>query len=250
MKPLIYLALLGLPITLLADGGLPAQPYIYVEGTAEIEKPADMVILRFDLAAWNADQAKANQEVQAKASRILELLNEKKVAQNDVIAADLKSERQYETGGEEDSPRKRGKLVGYKVTRTFSAKLRDVTAVAKLVDELLAIGGVEFSGVESGLTNEKELTGQMWEKALGNAKEQAEQTLKPAGMKIDSIFAISPVAFPLIHQKIFGRGGDMAEYGPMASASAGVRSPSQYRLAPIAVTQTVHVIYLISSGAK
>ena len=27
-----------LPITVLADGGLPSQPYIYVQGDAEVEK--------------------------------------------------------------------------------------------------------------------------------------------------------------------------------------------------------------------
>jgi len=48
-----------------ADGGLPNQLYLYVEGKAEIEKPTDMVTLRFDLVARNADQTKANQEVQA-----------------------------------------------------------------------------------------------------------------------------------------------------------------------------------------
>ncbi len=52
-----------------------------------------MVTLRFELVARNADQAKANQEVQGKAAKILALLNEKKIIENDVIAADLKSDR-------------------------------------------------------------------------------------------------------------------------------------------------------------
>jgi uncharacterized protein YggE len=65
MKILLFL-LLVFPGILLAQGGLPSQPYIYVEGKAEIEKPADMVTLRFDLVMRNGDQAKANQEVQAR----------------------------------------------------------------------------------------------------------------------------------------------------------------------------------------
>ena len=66
MKCFLF-ALLTLSISTVAfaDGGLPNQPYIYVEGKAEIEKPADMVTLRFDLVARYADQTKANQEVQA-----------------------------------------------------------------------------------------------------------------------------------------------------------------------------------------
>ena len=125
--------LLSLPLSLFADGGLPNQPYIYVEGKAEIEKPADMVTLRFDLVARNPNQAKANQEVQANATKILALLNDTKVAQNDVIAGDLKSEPQYEN--DEDSPRGRGKLIGYSVTRSFACKIRDVTIFAKLLHD-------------------------------------------------------------------------------------------------------------------
>src|SRR5438132_1290983 len=148
MKTSLFL-LLALPVSLLAEGGLPNQPYIYVEGKAEIEKPADMVTLRFDLVARNADQAKANQEVQSKATKIFGMLNGRKIEQSDVIAADLKSEPVYEHD-EENSYRKRGKIVGHKVTRPFTVKDRDITTFAKVVDELLGIPGVEFSAIDPG----------------------------------------------------------------------------------------------------
>src|SRR4051812_47583464 len=57
---IIYFALISFPICLLADNGLPNQPYIYIEGKAEVEKPADMVKLRFDVYGHDADRAKAN----------------------------------------------------------------------------------------------------------------------------------------------------------------------------------------------
>jgi hypothetical protein len=44
------------------------QTYIYVEGKAEIEKPADMMTLRFDLVGRAPQQPKANEDVQAKAN--------------------------------------------------------------------------------------------------------------------------------------------------------------------------------------
>jgi uncharacterized protein YggE len=232
---------LVLPMTVLAEGGLPSQPYLYVEGKAEIEKPADMVTLRFEVVARNADQTKANQEVQAKAVKILALLDQKKIAQIDVVASDLKSEPQYEN--EEESSRKHGKIIGYSVTRPFSIKVRDVAAFPKLVDELIASGGVEFSGVDAGLSDDKAMKDDIWKKALMNAHERAEKTLKEIGMKIDSIFAVSPVTFPEIRQKIFGY-----SERPSGEYETAFRQlpPSQYRLAPVAITQSVHVIYLIS----
>jgi uncharacterized protein YggE len=240
---LALLLFLVLPITVLAEGGLPSQPYLYVEGKAEIAKPADMVTLRFDLVARNADQAKANQEVQAKATRILTLLDEHKIAKTDVVASDLRSEPQYQN--EEESSRKHGKIIGYSVTRPFSAKVRDVTAFPQLVDELIAFGGLEFSGIDAGLSDERSMQDEIWTKALASARERADKTLKEVGMKIDSIFAVSPVTFPEIRQRIFG-------YNEVSAYAAGPveglrRLPaSQYRLAPVAISQSVHVIYLIS----
>jgi uncharacterized protein YggE len=237
----LLLLSLALPITLLAQGGLPSQPYLYVEGKAEIEKPADMVTLRFDLVARNADQTKTNQEVQAKAVKILASLDQKKIPQTDVVTSDLKSEPQYEN--EEESSRKRGKIIGYSVTRSFSVRVRDISAFSKLVDELIAFGGVEFSGIDTGLSDEKAMQDEIWKKALTNARERAEKTLKEIGMKIDSIFAVSPVSFPEIRQRIFGY-----SERPSAETESALRQlpPSQYRLAPVAISQSVHVIYLIS----
>jgi uncharacterized protein YggE len=153
MVRIVLLACLVLPASLFAESGLPDRPYIYVEGRAEIENPADMVTLRLDVVARNPDQAKANQEVQTKANKIFGLLSERKIAENDAIAAGIKSEPQFE--GKEEYSRKRGKLIDYSVARTFCVKVREVMAFAKLVDELLAVSGVEFSGVERGLRKKK-----------------------------------------------------------------------------------------------
>jgi uncharacterized protein YggE len=238
MKLLLFV-LFALPIAVFAQGGLPNQPYIYVEGKAEIEKPADMVTLRFDLVARNADQLKANQEVQSKAARILAMLDERKIEQNDVIAGDLKSEPQYE---DNDAYQKRGKIIGYSVTRPFSVKMRDVTIFPKLVDELVGLG-VEFSGIDAGLSKEKEMQDEVWDKALLNARERAERAVKATGMKLDSIFALSPVSFPEIQARIFGATPLSASY---ARDEVKRPDPTQYRLAPVTIGQSIHVIYLIS----
>lgn len=235
LLPIIFASL---PLSLLAQGGLPSQPYIYVEGKAEIEKPADLVTLRFDVVTRNADQAKANQEVQGKAAKILAMLNERKVPKEDVIATDLRSEPQY------DDEEKRGKIVGYSVTRSFTVKVHELAAFPKLVDELLAVPGVDFSGIDSGLAKEKALQDEVGDQALAKARERAERMLEPLAMKLDGIYAVSPVAFPEIQRRLFGSEGAAAGY---ATPAEDMRvDPSQYRLAPVTVTQSVHVIYLIS----
>lgn len=249
MKKFLLLACLGFPLPVFAQGGLPDKPYIYVEGKAEVEKPADLATLRFDLVARNADQTKANQEVQSKANRIFGLLNQRKIAPADVIASDIKSEPQFEKGDDY----KRGKVTGYSVTRTFTVAVRDIATFASIVDELLTVGGLEFSSIDPGLVKEKELRDEMFDKALANARERAEKISKAMDTRIESIFAISPAAFSEIRSRIFGADTTEAttervvvtgSYIPAGGAPNPV--VSEYRLAPLKVSQTVHVIYLIA----
>jgi uncharacterized protein YggE len=102
MKRSLFLLCLSLPIRVFAEGGLPDKPYIYVERKAEIQKPAEFVTLRFDLIARAPEQPKANQEVQSKANKIFASLKDRKIADNDVIAEDLRSEPEFEEG--DDTP--------------------------------------------------------------------------------------------------------------------------------------------------
>lgn len=245
MNRSLFLLMVSLPISIFAQGGLPNQPYIYVEGTAEIQKPADIATLTFDLVERAADQPKANEQLQSNANKAFALLKSRKIAENDVIAENLTSEPEFEQ--DETYPQRRGKLLDYKVTRSFKVKVRDVEAFPKLVNDLLAVGGVEFSGIEGGLAKEKELKEQVWDKALSNARERAEKTLKSMGMRIDSVFAVSPVAFLAILGGIFTEEGVPYERQANRLVAEEV-GPLQYHLAPITVSQRVHVIYLISSA--
>jgi len=237
---LLLVACLASPVSLLAQSGLPNQPYIYVQGKAEIEKPPDMVTLHFNVVARNADSSKANQEVQAKAIKVLALLKEKKIDDRDIIAADLRSEPQFE---DNDSSRNKGRLIGYTVTRDFAVKVRDLPLFPKLVDALFGSEGTEFSSIDPGLTKEEEMRSELWEKALLNAREQADKTVKTLDMKIDSVFALSPTPFLQIRGNIFGSEED---YG--IARRTVVTGPPEYPLGLLPLSQNVHVIYLISAA--
>src|SRR5689334_1011419 len=124
MKPVLFLLLLSVALPAFAQDGLPSQPYVYAKGKAEIEKTPDMVTIQFGIVTHNIDQGKANAEVQGKATKILTMLNSRKIDEKDVIAGDIKSDPEYER--DETNDRGRGKLIGYTVRRTFNVKLKDL----------------------------------------------------------------------------------------------------------------------------
>ena len=241
MKLAHLLFLLSLPVCALADSGLPSQPYIYVEGKAKIEKPPDIVTLRFDVVARDPDQPKANQQAQAVAGKVLALFNERKIAGSDVIAQDLRSEPDYEPNQTDGG--KKNKIIGYTVTRTFAVKVHDLAGFPKLVNDLIGLGSIQFTSIEPGLSQEDASHAELSKKALVDARGRAEETAKSMGMKVDSVFAVSPVSFLDIQQQMFRtRTSGTAE----AERYMIAPDPLQYRLAPVTLSESAHVIYLIS----
>jgi uncharacterized protein len=237
MKCFVFFSLIVFPISVFAGSGLPDKPYIYIEGQATIEKAADEASIHFAVVAHDPDQVKANQEVQGKVAKVLAFLNEKKIASSDVTAENLRSEPEYER---EENSSKRGKLIGYMVRRDIEVKVRNVSILAKPVDDIIDLRDIEFSSVRGGFSKEKELEDEVWQKALTNARERAEKTLKILGMKIDSVFAVSPVSYPNLEDRMVGGAQKVIVTG------SNIPTDSQYLLAPMDVTKSAHVIYLIS----
>ena len=251
MKTFFIIVIALTPALLFGDGGLPDKPFIYVKGSAETEKPADIVILKFDLVGRAPDLAKANEDVQTRTAKVFDMLAKRSIGKDDTIADDFRTETEMEEG---DKPeRKRGKVIGYLVDRGFEVKIRDIKTFPKLIDDLIATVNAEFAGygnIKEEYSKQKELEKQLWEEAVANARTDAERTLKNTGMKIDSIFAISPVGISEIASGMFPKGGSAEVERVVVTGSniptAEERLPSEYRLTPISFAQVVHIIFLIS----
>ena len=226
--------------------GLPTVPYLYVQGSAEVEKKADMVSLRFKLSEVNKEVAAANKAVQAQAAKVFELLKATGIADEDVIASEISSDAEYEEGQGYGA---KGKFLGYRVQREFTVKVRDVAKFPKMVNDLFALKVSHFDGVTEEYSKAKELKDETWELALKNARAEAEKMAKAAGMKVDSVWVISPEAIPSIQGRILGQ--DYNSYPVAAGPGRAEREKKadaapEYRLAPVKFSQSVHAIYLIS----
>ncbi len=103
-----------------------------------------------------------------------------------------------------------------------------------------------MSGIFPGLIHEEEFEDTVADKALSNAREKAEKTVKPLGMKVTSVFAISPISFTQIRNDIFGDRGSHGYTAEEVTPQEKAADSSHYRLGPITVSREVHVIFLIS----
>jgi uncharacterized protein YggE len=146
MKCFLLFSLLIFPLSVFAECGLPDKPYIYIEGKAEIQKPADIVTLRFEVVFRAPDQARANEQLQAGATKVFGLLKDSKITDTDVIAETIRTGPEFKQS--ESYLRGRGELIGYFASRPFEVTVHDIPAFPKLVEKLLAIDGVEFSAIQ------------------------------------------------------------------------------------------------------
>jgi uncharacterized protein YggE len=238
MKTFVCCAFALVPLTVVAQSsdvaglaGLPNHPFLYVEGKASVEKAPDVLSLHFDISARNADQGKANQEVQAKAKKVFALLKDSKIEDRDVSAQDLQSEPEFERDEADQS--KRGKLIGYVVTRSFTVNIRDLTKYGKLGDQIMEIGDVRLHYVGGEVSDQEKLGEELW----------------PKGMKIDSVFAVSSIDFGQIRGEFLQGGGQRVVVTGM-NIPTPPDKPSEYRLEMITIDSTAHVIYLISPAAS
>jgi uncharacterized protein len=257
MKISIVILIALTPTLLLAqaNAGLPEKPYIYVRGSAETKKAPDIVTLNFELVGRAPERAKANDDVQSRAAKVFDMLGKRNIGKNDTIADDFRTEEEFE---EADGGRKTQKLIGYVVRRSIQVKIRDVKIFPTLVDDLVATANADFSvydGISESYSKETEVGKKLREDAVADARAEAERTLKNTGMKIDSIYAISPVPIPEITSRIFPKGESTTGTGADAEnvivtgsniPTPEPRLPSEYRLTPVSFRQIVHVIYLIS----
>lgn len=242
--------LLWVPSVLFAQGGLPSEPYIYVEGKAQITREPDIVTLGFTLGVRDANQTAAGEQMRVQAAKVFALLDGEKIAEKDVVAESIRSEPEYRDDSETETRTKEAehKILAHHVTRPFSVVVREVAAFPKLVDQLLALGVEKFTDISPGLTQQDELTRQVRAQALIDARSQAEETLKVERKAVSAVYAISPVPIPQISgQLLVASGSEDAVYPAFVSAPRKL-DPTQYRLAPIEVSQTVHVIYLIKDA--
>jgi uncharacterized protein YggE len=239
------LAALCLPIVCLANG-LPSQPFIYVEGKGQIEKPAAFVDLNFKITIRGADQGKANEQVQAKAAKVAALLKAYKVEDKDCTFGELTAEPAFEEGGAYPG---RGKKIGFDVIRLFDVDFLDLQHIGGFVDDLLNLGDVEVTSMNPGIKGGKEVLEELWKSAVKDAHDHAEKIAGLMGMKVDSVFAISTVPFPEIEGKLLPNSGATIVTGSNIPTPVQKSGP-EYRLAPVKFDESVNVIYLISPVAK
>lgn len=182
----LRLLLTLLPLSALASG-LPDSPYLYVQGSAVESIAPDAVTLNFELSATATDLVTARGELAEKSAALHETLRRLALVENALVAHDITWRPEYDHSSDTR------KLIGYVIERPHSVTLDDFTLYPQLIDRLLQLGVTRSDRVRPFLRNETALRQKLQAAAMADARKRADELAAAAGMKVVSLFAVSPV---------------------------------------------------------
>jgi uncharacterized protein YggE len=162
-----------------------AMRTITVSGVGSVSGTPDVLTLSIGVRTRADSAGAALDEASAKAEALIATLKGAGVAEVDIATTDVSIWPQYDNQGRE--------VIGYEASNGLSAKLRDLSkagavidAAADAVGDAITLGGISFAIDDTG-----PLYAKARELAVAQARTQAEQLAKAAGVGLGGVVAIT-----------------------------------------------------------
>jgi uncharacterized protein YggE len=126
-----------------------------------------------------------------------------------------------------------GERFGYTVSRSFRVKVRKIGEAGAVTDACIASGATSISGVYFGLSNSDAARAQAITKAVANARGNASDLARTAGLRIVSIKSIE-----------LADNGYVAPQGMIARVETGTAAPTDFDQSNVAVVVSVKIVFI------
>lgn len=169
---------------------LPQQPFIKVDGSAEVKVKPEWVKLRFAIQYRSKSYDKGYQEMQAQTGKLLQFSKNHQIALKDIESNEINVHREINYQTKE--------LIAYNFSRPFTINLRDLSRYDRFLDGLYRF---RINGRVSSVfdVNEREKIKQRaLDQAIEDAKRKANNLTKKFGTMVKGVYAISESAFGTI----------------------------------------------------
>jgi uncharacterized protein len=179
-----FLSLLLLSFPVLANP-LPAQPHIYVEGSAELEVEPDMMNFSLNIQTLDLDLAKAKADVDARSRLLIETIKKFGIKAEDIATTALNIRPEYEY---KENQRV---LVGNQVSRQVDITLRDLKKYPEMMKAMVDAKISETINTNLTLANKKSVEEKVQTAAMKDARDRAERLAKSQGKSVGDPWSIS-----------------------------------------------------------
>jgi uncharacterized protein len=197
------------------------QTGIWVSGEGKVTVTPDLALVTLGVSSQNTSVAEAQSNAATAMDKVMKALTDKSVAQKD-IHTNYYNVQQVTRW---DDKTQTQIVIGYMVSNTVTAKLRNMDKIGETIDAVVAAGGnfTRINGITFSVENPQKFNKQVRDLAMQDAKAKAEQIASLSGVTLGKPTYVSessatPVAYPQVYAKMDSAGMAAA---PTTSISAG-----------------------------
>jgi len=223
---LLFISLLLAPLSTTASP-LPEYPFVYVNGTANLEVVPDKGLITFRVKTYHSEATVAYGKQAEVADAFLAFAGKLGVPIEDIVAQAIEKS----TVRKEDDKGKELEIIGYELVRSVQIELKDLARFSKLIDFLYGLPNVEGLHVTFGCKDENMIMQGLTDDACRTARTNAERLCQGFGKKIGAVRAISETGFSNIGSP-FGFRGEPDGYG----ASSGLGGRREFPVIPATIS--------------
>jgi uncharacterized protein len=197
------------------------QTGIWVSGTGKVSVVPDLAIVTLGVSAQTPTVAEAQAQAAAAMDKVMTALKNNGVADKDIQTQNFSISQVTRY----DDKTQTNIILGYNVSNTVVAKLRNISKVGATIDAVVTAGGdyIRFNGLNFSIDKPEQYYPKAREQAMSDAKAKADQMAQLSGVTLGTPTYISessyvpPVPGPIMFK------GDMAAAGaaPSTAISAG-----------------------------
>ena len=189
----------------------------------------DLALVSFAVSGSGKLLAPARDDVNQRSSSVLAKLRELGIEDPDLNAPDVDIHPEYDY-------RKGQRLIGYRVVRRMTAKVRALDELGAVLDGLVAAGANEVGGAQMSASDPSAAEHEALRAAVAAARAKAQVLAEAGGVTLGQVARIEEEA---------GRAAPMPRMQMLAAAGAVADAPTEVAAGDLAVTRHIRVWFAI-----
>jgi uncharacterized protein YggE len=169
-----------------ATAAQAADRLVTVTGEATVAVAPDTAVIRVGVNSTAKTAREAGDANSKQMTAVLASIKEAGIADRDVQTSRLSLQPQYDSSRPGIS-----KLLGFQANNQVTINIRDIGKLPAIIDQAIAAGANEMSGLEFVVSQQSKLLDQARDEAIVDARRKADLYAKAAGAKLGAVVSIN-----------------------------------------------------------
>ncbi len=169
------------------------QTGVWVSGEGRVTVVPDLALVTLGVSAQTATVAESQAQAATAMDKVMAALKAEGVAEKDI---QTQSYSIYQVTRWDDKTQE-SIVIGYNVSNTVVAKLRDIPKVGATIDSVVAAGGdkIRFNGINFSIDKPEQYNTQARDLAMKDAKAKADQMAQLSGLTLGQVTYVTESSY-------------------------------------------------------